>query len=140
MLQIILTRNKKLISDILHCGAKNWSRSAKFLDKTVDRKLGIWLTDSAKLAILRSSANECHSTAKTTDTQSCRTLLASPLDLQELSSVQIRWINTLRVSLNLLALTLVTGSIGAWIGSTLHLLVVSSSVYILNCGFHPQKI
>ena len=127
MLEIILTWNKKLISDIWHCSAKNWSRSAEFLDKSVNQRLGIRSTGFARLAVLWSFTNNSLSIAWTTNTQSCRTLLASPLDLHKLSLAQICWINTSRVYLNFLALALVTGPIGTWIRSTLQLLVVPLS-------------
>ena len=126
MLQIVLTRNRKPICNIWRCSAENWGCVTEFLDNSVDRYLGIRSTGSARLAVLRSFANDSHSIAWTMNTQSCRTLLASPLDLYEHSSGQIRWINTLRVSLKLLALAFVTGPIGTWIGLILHFLAVLS--------------
>ena len=117
MLQIVLTRKRKPIFDIWRCSAENGGHGVEFLDNSVDRFLGIRSTNSAMLAVLWSFAYDSHSNAWNTDTQSCTTLLPSPLDLHEHSSAQMCWIKYIKS-------LFVTGPIGTWIGSALHLLAV----------------
>ena len=55
------------------------------------------------------------------------TCRASSLNLHEFTLTQMFWIGLLRVSLNFLVQTLVTGPTRTWIGYVFHLLVVPSS-------------
>ena len=120
MFEIVLTQNREPSCEIWRRGAEAWSSGAEALEiQSVN-----WICLVGKTSI---SANDCYTSAWITDTQSCKTCLVSPLDLHKLSSVKMCWINLLRVSLNLLALVLMTGLIGTWIGSILPLLSVPSS-------------